>query len=391
MNGDGDAWRHGLGWWHVIFGVLAVLTGVLVLGDDTTSSAGRWSALGVLGVLCGWYAGVGARAMRRESAGLGLVYIAVAAPLTVAAFALSGISALMLCLLYPHIWRLLSISRAIVGTVVVIAAVSGVIFASAGFNGDGVVPALAYGVAGLVVAMAMGLWISRIIEQSRQRAELIAELAATRDELAAVSREAGVLAERARVARDIHDTLAQGFTSVLLQLEAAETELATSPSARRHLDAARRITRANLAEARSLIGALTPPDLRAASLPEALARLAQRTGPEIGATVTLDVDGSPRPVPANHEVVLFRAAQEALANVGKHARASNVYIGLSYTDSSVGLSVRDDGAGFDPAAGNGFGLSGMRARVTEAGGAMTVDSAPGRGTTLRIELPGGCQ
>lgn len=384
MSGDGDAWRHGLVWWHVIFAVLAALTAVLVLGDDGTGTAGRWVAVGVLAVLCGWYAVVGVRAMRRESAGLGLCYVVVAAPLTVAVFALSGVGALLLCGLYPHMWRVLSTSRAVVGTVVVIAAVSGVIFADAG-----AVPALAYAATGLLLALALGLWITRIIEQSRQRAQLIAELDATRDELAAVSREAGVLAERARVARDIHDTLAQGFTSVLLQLEAVETELADPASARRHLDAARRTTRANLAEARSLIGALTPPDLRATSLPEALARLARRAGQELGVDISLDIDGNPRAVPANHEVVLFRATQEALANVGKHARASNVHIGLSYADESVGLSVRDDGAGFDPAASNGFGLSGMRSRVTEAGGAMMVDSTPGHGATLRIELPGG--
>jgi len=275
--------------------------------------------------------------------------------------------------------------------VVVIAAVSGVIFARADIAGGGLVPALAYAGAGLLVAMVMGLWITRIIEQSRRRADLIAELGATRDELAAVSREAGALAERARVARDIHDTLAQGFTSVLLQLEAAETELAGNPDAtRRHLGAARRTSRASLAEARSLIGALTPPDLRAASLPEALGRLALRTGQEIGVDIALDVTGSPRAVPANHEVVLFRAAQEALANVGKHAAAQTVQIGLSYADESVRLRVRDDGAGFDPAATNGFGLTGMRSRVAEVGGTMAVDSTPGHGATLRIELPGSC-
>jgi signal transduction histidine kinase len=388
---DRDAWRRGLAGWHVVFAVLAALAGVLIVGDDLSGPVERWTALGVLAALCGWYAAIGSRALRRESAGLGIVYLAVAAPLTVTVFALAGVGALMLVVLYPHMWRLLPTSRAVVGTVVVIAAVSGVIFARADFDGGGLVPALAYAGAGLLVAMAMGLWITRIIEQSRQRAELIAELAATRDELAAVSREAGVLAERARVARDIHDTLAQGFTSVLLQLEAAEAELTGNPETiRRHLAAAKRTTRANLAEARSLIGALTPPDLRAASLPEALGRLARRTGQEIGVDITLDVTGSPRAVPANHEVVLFRATQEALANVGKHAAAHTVHIGLSYADDTVRLRVRDDGAGFDPAAANGFGLTGMRSRVAEVGGTMTVDSTPGLGATLRIELPGGC-
>jgi signal transduction histidine kinase len=377
--------------WHAVFAGLAVLTAVLIAGDDEAGAGQRWWAWTALAVLCGWYATVGLRALRRESVGLRIGYLAVAAPLTVAVFALSGVGALMLVALYPHIWRLLPVSRAIVGTVVVIAAVSGVIFARADFAGNGLVPALVYAAVGLLIAMLLGLWITHIIEQSQRRAELIAELAATRDELATVSREAGVLAERARMARDIHDTLAQGFTSVLLQLEAVEAELAGDPAAiRRHLGAAKRTTRANLDEARSLIGALTPPDLRTASLPEALGRLAHRAGQEIGADISLDVVGCPRPVPANHEVVLFRAAQEALANVGKHAAAANVHIGLSYADSSVSLRVRDDGAGFDPAATQGFGLTGMRSRVAEVGGAMTVESMAGHGATLRIELPGCC-
>jgi signal transduction histidine kinase len=393
VSGEGaespDAWRRGLAGWHAVFGALVGLTAVLIAGDDEIGTGQRWLAWSALAVLCGWYSTVGLRALRRESAGLGIGYLAVAAPLTVAVFALTGLGALMLVVLYPHIWRLLPVSRAIVGTVVVIAAVSGVIFARADIAGDGLVPALVFAAVGLLIAMVLGLWITRIIEQSQRRAALIAELAATRDELAQVSREAGVLAERARMARDIHDTLAQGFTSVLLQLEATEAELAGDPDTiRRHLGAAKRTTRANLDEARSLIGALTPPDLRAASLPEALGRLAHRAGQEIGVDVSLDVVGSPRAVPANHEVVLFRAAQEALANVGKHASATTIHIGLSYADSSVSLRVRDDGAGFDPATTQGFGLTGMRSRVAEVGGAMTVESTPGRGATLRIELPG---
>lgn len=364
-----DAWRRGLVWWHVGFAVLAVLTAILILGDDGVGGGERWTALGVLAASGVWYAAVGVRALRARPGRLGAIYLAGAAPLTVAVFALAGIGALMLCALYPHIWRLLvSTTRAIVGTVVVITAVSGVIFVRAGVAGGGLVPALVYAGVGLVVALALGLWISQIIEQSRRRAQRIAGLG-----------------------RDIHDTLAQGFTSVLLQLEAAEAELEANPEAvRRHLAAAKRTTRANLAEARGLIGALTPPDLRATSLPEAIGRLARRVGQELGLDVRVAVAGNPRPVPANHEVVLFRSTQEALANVGKHAGAQTVHIRLSYLDDVVRLDVRDDGAGFDPAAGNGFGLTGMRARVAEVGGAMSVDSAPGRGTTLRIELPGRC-
>lgn len=380
-----DAWRRGLVGWHAVFGTVAVLTAVLIAGDDGLGGR-RFAALGLLVVLCAWYVLAGMRALDRDCFRSGLRYLVVAAPLTVAVFAFAPVGGLLLVVLYPHIWVLLPSGHAVVGSVAVVAAVSGVILGEVGLTAAGLLPAVAYAVVGLLVALGLGLWITRIIEQSQQRAELIAELAATRDELAKVSREAGVLAERARVARDIHDTLAQGFASVLLQLEAVAAELPDGPDAvRHHLAAAQRTTRANLAEARSLIAALSPPDLRAASLPEALERLVDRQ--ELGVPVSFQVTGEPRALPANGEVVLFRAVQEGLANAGKHAGARRVEVEIGYRDCLVCLRIRDDGAGFDPdAPTGGFGLSGMRARVVELGGDMIVDSAPGAGTTLRVEL-----
>lgn len=376
-----DAWRRGLAGWHAVFGTVVALTGVLVAGDD---GGARWVALGLLAVLCAWYAGAGVPALQRDSVRLGVRYLVVAAPLTVAVFALAPVGGLLLVVLYPHVWAMVPSRYAVVGSVVLVAAVSGVILGEVGLSAGGLVPAFAYAAAGLLVALGLGLWITRIIEQSRRRAELLAELESTRDQLATVSREAGVLAERTRVARDIHDTLAQGFASVLLQLEAAE--LAGEPDAvRHHVAAAKRTTRANLAEARSMIAALAPPDLRAASLPDALRRLVDRQ--DFGAVVGFRVSGEPRALPANGEVVLFRAVQEALANAAKHACAGRVDVELGYPDGIVCVRITDDGTGFDPDVPSpGFGLAGMRARVADLGGVMSVDSAAGAGTTLRIEL-----
>ncbi|HEU5109515.1 MAG TPA: sensor histidine kinase, partial [Micromonosporaceae bacterium] len=353
-----NAWQRGIAGWHGVFGALAVFSAVLVAGEDGLPPGQRYLALALLGVLCGWYAAVGARALRRESRRLGLLYLAVAIPLTIAVFAVVPACALMLFVLYPHIWALLSVYRAVAGTVAVLAAVSVVILVQSG-PGDGLLPAVLYIVAGLVIALLLGLWITRIIEQSRDRAALVAELAAARQDLAAVSEQAGALAERARVAREIHDTLAQGFASVLLQLEALETELGGDPeAARRHLGAAQRTARANLAEARALVGALTPPDLRATSLVEALRRLVERTGPELGVEIGFAVDGTPRAVPANQEVVLFRATQEALTNVGRHSGAHRAEVRLGFAGSGVSLTVCDDGRGFPPGNGSGgFGLA----------------------------------
>jgi signal transduction histidine kinase len=385
-----DAWRRGIVVWHASFGVLAVMTAVLTAGDEGVTPVRRAVALALICALCGWYATFGVRALRYETCRTrtGQYYVALAAPLIVAVFALSPAGGLMLFVLYPNIWAILPTRQAIAGTAVVVVTVSCLIL----LTGGPWIAALINGVVGMTVSVLFGLWITRIIEQSQQRAELIAELAATRTELAEASRETGALVERARVARDIHDTLAQGFASVLLQLEAVEAELGGSEeAARRHLAAAKRTTRANLAEARSLIGALNPPDLRASSLLEALQRLAARTSTELGVPVEFRVTGSPRELPANQEVVLFRTAQEALTNVGKHAGASAVDVGLSYQDSEVSLRVCDDGRGFaDAASTSGFGLAGMRARVVEAGGSLAVDTAPGRGVRLCVSLPGRC-
>jgi len=231
-------------------------------------------------------------------------------------------------------------------------------------------------------------WVTRIITQSAERAEIIDQLEATRAELAAAQHEAGRLAERQRLAADIHDTLAQGFTSVLMLTQAAQADLRDShPQAARHLELAARTVRENLTEARALVADLAPAQLDGSTLPDALSRLAQAPGAD-GMEASFGLSGTPRPLPMAMEVVLLRVCQEALANVRKHARASSVHVRLGYDAGAVRLEVSDDGAGFDPAGvSGGYGLRGMRTRVTEAGGTLTVDSAPGTGTRVSAMVP----
>lgn len=240
----------------------------------------------------------------------------------------------------------------------------------------------------LPLSLLLGTYITRIIDQSAERAETIDELERTRAELATVSHDAGVLAERQRLSREIHDTLAQGFTSVLMLIQAAESAVDTDPAAvRRHLALARDTARQNLAEARLLVAALSPVDLQA-PLSEAVRRLVDRLGQELGVSATMRVDGAPRPLPANHDVVLLRTAQEALANVRKHAGARRVTVTLGYGEAGTMLTVADDGRGFDrDARPDGFGLTGMRARAADVGGVLDVDSRAGGGTTVRLKLP----
>jgi signal transduction histidine kinase len=216
----------------------------------------------------------------------------------------------------------------------------------------------------------------------------VAELAETRAELAAMSHRSGVLAERERLAREIHDTLAQGFASVLLLLEAADAESATAERpARDRLEQARRTARDSLAEARALVAGLTPPGLREQSLPAALRQVVDRATEELPEGATLAVRGAPRALPAGQEVVLLRALQEALSNIRKHAHATTVRVELEYGRPRITLRVTDNGRGFDLAhCSGGFGLAGLRRRVAEAGGSVAVQSGPGSGTTLSVDV-----
>ncbi|MEV0276375.1 sensor histidine kinase [Streptomyces sp. NPDC050610] len=274
-------------------------------------------------------------------------------------------------------------------------------------------------VAGAAVAVLTAYGYAALYRESRNRQHLIDDLVRTRDELAATQREAGRLAERQRLAREIHDTLAQGLSSIVLLARAAEaaaaaeprgtsrtsgaggtggvsastagTEPADLPAARAHLREIGRTASDNLAEARRFVRALTPPALEDASLPEALRRLtAGFTG---GPEVRFHLDGEPRRLPIEAEVALLRLTQEALANVARHARAERAAVTLAFLDGQVTLDVYDDGVGFTPGGSAGgagrmtFGLHGMRERIAELGGTLTVESAPGEGTAVAAALP----
>jgi signal transduction histidine kinase len=243
---------------------------------------------------------------------------------------------------------------------------------------------LAVAVAGSGFSVFYGGWVTRIIEQSAERADMIDQLEATRAQLAAAQHEAGRMAERQRLAADIHDTLAQGFTSILMLIQAAQADLDDShPQATRHLDSAELTARENLAEARALLTGLAPAQLDGGTLPDALGRLSGASGVE----TSFNLSGAVRPLPMAVEVMLLRVCQEGLSNVRKHARARSAAVCLGYEADAVRLEVSDDGAGFDPASvSGGFGLRGMRARVAEAGGTLTVDSAPGEGTRLSASV-----
>ncbi|MGA4975666.1 histidine kinase [Streptomyces cinereoruber] len=249
---------------------------------------------------------------------------------------------------------------------------------------------------GAAVAVATVLGYQALYRESERRRRLIEELIGARAELAAAERHAGTLAERERLAREIHDTLAQGLSSIQLLLRAAERALPPDSPAAGHIERARRAAQDNLAEARRFVRALTPSDLEHGSLAAALERLcgpgAGAYGSEAGPRVRFSVSGTPVELPTPYEVALLRIAQSALANTVRHASASRAEITLSFMDASVTLDVVDDGEGFEPgsvrpSSEGGFGLPAMRARAESLGGTFTVESAPGQGTAVAVSLP----
>jgi signal transduction histidine kinase len=249
----------------------------------------------------------------------------------------------------------------------------------------------------------LGQVTNRVIEQNAERGTIIDELGETNRRLEAAlaentglhaqllaqAREAGILDERQRMAGEIHDTLAQGLIGIVTQLEAAEQAGHASGEWLRHIDQARTLARECLTEARRSVRALRPEQLDDVPLPDAVAGLAHSWAQRSGVAVRVETTGDCRPFTPDIEATLFRVAQEALTNVAKHAQASKVWLTLSYLDDVALLDIRDDGVGFDPGAHrpNGYGLDGMRQRLTRVDGTLEVESAPGEGAAINASVP----
>jgi signal transduction histidine kinase len=389
-----DAWDQHAWVWDAAFYSLLGLTTLVALVDPD-SAGDRWTVAGLALVTAGWHLGFQRLGVGERRPWLAIAYLVGLSGLW---FALAGLHPAyfsLLLVMYPQVFRYLRLALAVPTAVALtVQVVVREVLASGEPLSDNL-PAIAGGLVSVIFGCLFAFWLTRIIDQSAERRLLIEQLEATRSELAAAEREGGRLAERQRLARDIHDTLAQGFVSIVLQLQAAEAELPSGAAeARAHLERARRTARDNLAEARRLVWDLRPQALSAAPLGEALGRLAGRVAEETGLDATATVTGTPRPLSADAEVTLLRVTQEALANVTKHANAGRVAVTLSYMDGEAALDVRDDGTGFAPSAdghgpNGGLGLRGMRERVEALGGRLAVESAPGRGTTIAVTVPTG--
>lgn len=237
----------------------------------------------------------------------------------------------------------------------------------------------------LVISIAFARFITGIIRQSAERKALIVELQSTRRELAEAEHSAAVLQERQRLAQEIHDTLAQGFTSILMHLEAAGLH---PEAAADHLHQAKAAARASLNDTRSVIQGLYAEVTPESSLRDALWHLVSVWSLHHKIPAELTVTGNLLSVPAPVIHAVQRIAQEALANARKHASPRRVDVTLSYLGDALALDVHDDGVGFTPGVpAAGFGLRTMRDRAQAVGGALAIESAPGEGTTIALVVP----
>lgn len=241
------------------------------------------------------------------------------------------------------------------------------------------------GVAALMLALSREH--ERQVQIREETAERLAKAneanLALHEELMAQARQMGREQERARLSREIHDTVAQGLIGVIRQLEAIPETL--NGNARERIQRAEQVARECLLEARRAVQALAPHQLDSTPLAEALHAIIRTWGRTNRIVTELDADAAP--APSANDGILVRIVQESLANVARHGKASRVWVRLDATAEGPRIRITDDGIGFDPAPAAGHGIPGMRDRITEAGGDFSIDSTPGRGCTVTAVVP----
>ncbi|MFF3483881.1 sensor histidine kinase [Streptomyces sp. NPDC002701] len=241
---------------------------------------------------------------------------------------------------------------------------------------------------GVALAVTITCYVATLDHESHRRQRLLDELTAAQAERAAAERQAGTLAERQRLAREVHDTLTQGFASIAMLLDAARDDLPPASPAARRVGQAMRTARDNLAESRRLVHALRPAPLDGTHLAEAVRELTARLAEETGIEAYTIVTGRPVALAAGSEGEVLRIVQEALTNARRHARAESVSVTLSYLGDVLAVDVQDDGSGFAPAARHaGIGLTTMRERAAALDGTFTLESVAGEGTTVAVTVP----
>ncbi|WP_185021388.1 sensor histidine kinase [Curtobacterium sp. JUb34] len=381
---SGETWVRNR-WLHVFFAGTMLLTAVITaLGWSPWST--RWPAYLAVVVLVVAYIAYGHRGYDSSRAAASFLPLVVVAALVLPAVVPS--TAFVQCIVFPLVWVQSERVRTAVLLSIAVGVASG-IGLQVSEGPDALVSTLLIEGISVIGACAMGVWISSVAGLSEERRQLVEELRATQQSLADANRTAGIASERERLAREIHDTVAQNLAGIVMLTERARGDLANdrSDALEERLTVLEESARAALEESRTLVAAGAAGMTRD-SLAGALHRLAERHTRETSAVVT--VDASDSALDRDAQVVLLRVAQEALSNVRAHAGSASAQVRLFPDEGHTVLRITDDGTGFDPEQPTaGHGLRGLRERLALAGGTCTITSALGRGTVVEAALPTG--
>ncbi|WP_420367239.1 sensor histidine kinase [Curtobacterium sp. L1-20] len=383
---SGETWVRNR-WLHVFFAGTMLLTAVIT-AVGWSPWPGRWPAYVTVAVLVLAYVAYGHRGYDHTRAAAAFLPLVVVAALVLPAVVPS--TAFVQCIVFPLVWVQSERVRSAVLLSIAVGIASGIGLQIAS-GPDALVSTLLIEGISVVGACAMGVWISSVAGLSEERRQLVEELRATQDSLAEAHRRAGVTSERERLARELHDTVAQNLAGIVMLTERARGDLAADRVDRldERLTVLEESARAALEESRTLVAAGAA-GVAGDGLGAALHRLGERFTRETGITVT--VDAADCALDRDTQVVLLRVGQEALANVRAHARAASAHLALHVAADQVHLRITDDGIGFDPSVPTaGHGLRGLRERLALAGGSCTITSDAGRGTVVAVSLPTGCE
>lgn len=383
---NGETWVRNR-WLHAFFAGTMLLTAVITAFGWSPWST-RWPAYAVIVVLVVAYAAFGHRGYDSPRAAAAFLPLVIAASLVLPAVAPS--TAFVQCIVFPLVWCQSERVRSGVLLSVVVGVASGIgLQLSSG--PEALVSTLLIEGISVIGACAMGVWISSVAGLSEERRQLVEELRAAQDSLAEAHRRAGVTSERERLARELHDTVAQNLAGIVMLTERARGDLAADRVDRldERLTILEESARAALEESRTLVAAGAA-GVAGDGLGAALHRLGERFTRETG--VPVSVHAPDCALDRDMQVVLLRTGQEALANVRAHAHADSVQVALHVAADQVGLRIADDGVGFDPSVPTaGHGLRGLRERLALAGGSCTITSDAGRGTVVEVSLPTGAE
>lgn len=385
------AMRHGL---HLIGLLLVVVAAARAIGDG----AAPWLAAAVAVAFLAWYtigALLGTRLRERRHV---YSWVGGLATIWIGAIAVSAEFIWLAFLLWLLAGRFLSLRGAILFSVIVFALVG---YAPLFHHGATTYATVFGPLIGAIFAVGISRGYLQLLHDAAERESLVASLTRTQeelidlqDELALTQRHSGMETERIRIARDMHDTVAQTLPSMRFIAHAAVA--GDEPDAmRRALGQVETLAAEAVTDVRRIVAALAPAELDRGALGAALARMLQRLRAETGIATELHVDDTLPGLPGHVEVALLRTAQSALANVRRHADADRVTVSLIDGGDTVRLDIIDDGRGFDPASrrtpsgadDRGYGLGFIDGRLRELGGGLDLDSRPGAGTELSAHLP----